>query len=223
MKKNRKGLMLVLSSPSGAGKTTLLNLVPRFYDPIKGLIKIDNIDLKDLPLKTVRNTSALVSQDALIFDASIRENIIFGSDEISQEQFKLACEEALVDDFVRDLPDGYETLAGESGVKLSGGQKQRIAIARAMIKDSPILLLDEATSSLDSEAESKVQIALEALLKEKSALIIAHRLSTIKNADMIYVFDQGRIIEKGKHKELLEKNGLYEVLFKTQFPEGDID
>ena len=128
-----------------------------------------------------------------------------------------------MDDFVRDLPDGYETLAGESGVKLSGGQKQRIAIARAMIKDSPILLLDEATSSLDSEAESKVQIALEALLKEKSALIIAHRLSTIKNADMIYVFDQGRIIEKGKHKELLEKNGLYEVLFKTQFPEGDID
>ncbi len=217
------GETIALVGPSGAGKTTLLNLVPRFYDPIKGLIKIDNIDLKDLPLKTVRNTSALVSQDALIFDASIRENIIFGSDEISQEQFKLACEEALVDDFVRDLPDGYETLAGESGVKLSGGQKQRIAIARAMIKDSPILLLDEATSSLDSEAESKVQIALEALLKEKSALIIAHRLSTIKNADMIYVFDQGRIIEKGKHKELLEKNGLYEVLFKTQFPEGDID
>ena len=217
------GETIALVGPSGAGKTTLLNLVPRFYDPIKGLIKIDNIDLKDLPLKTVRNTSALVSQDALIFDASIRENIIFGSDEISQEQFKLACEEALVDDFVRDLPDGYETLAGESGVKLSGGQKQRIAIARAMIKDSPILLLDEATSSLDSEAESKVQIALEALLKEKSALIIAHRLSTIKNADMIYVFDKGRIIEKGKHKELLEKNGLYEVLFKTQFPEGDID
>ena len=217
------GETIALVGPSGAGKTTLLNLVPRFYDPIKGLIKIDNIDLKDLPLKTVRNTSALVSQDALIFDASIRENIIFGSDEISQEQFKLACEEALVDDFVRDLPDNYETLAGESGVKLSGGQKQRIAIARAMIKDSPILLLDEATSSLDSEAESKVQIALEALLKEKSALIIAHRLSTIKNADMIYVFDQGRIIEKGKHKELLEKNGLYEVLFKTQFPEGDID
>ena len=217
------GETIALVGPSGAGKTTLLNLVPRFYDPIKGLIKIDNIDLKDLPLKTVRNTSALVSQDALIFDASIRENIIFGSDEISQEQFKLACEESLVDDFVRDLPDGYETLAGESGVKLSGGQKQRIAIARAMIKDSPILLLDEATSSLDSEAESKVQIALEALLKEKSALIIAHRLSTIKNADMIYVFDKGRIIEKGKHKELIEKNGLYEVLFKTQFPEGDID
>ena len=223
MSLKKDGIIVILASPSGAGKTTLLNLVPRFYDPIKGLIKIDNIDLKDLPLKTVRNTSALVSQDALIFDASIRENIIFGSDEIAQEQFRLACEEALVDDFVRDLPDGYETLAGESGVKLSGGQKQRIAIARAMIKDSPILLLDEATSSLDSEAESKVQIALEALLKEKSALIIAHRLSTIKNADMIYVFDQGRILEKGKHKELLEKNGLYEVLFKTQFPEGDID
>ncbi len=217
------GETVALVGPSGAGKTTLLNLVPRFYDPSKGLIRIDNIDLKDLPLKTVRNASALVSQDALIFDASIKENIIFGSTEISQEQFKIACKEALVDDFVSDLPNGYETFAGESGVKLSGGQKQRIAIARAMIKNSPILLLDEATSSLDSEAESKVQIALEALLKEKSALIIAHRLSTIKNADMIYVFDKGRIIEKGKHKELLEKNGLYEVLFKTQFPEGDID
>ncbi|MEC9414429.1 MAG: ABC transporter transmembrane domain-containing protein [Pseudomonadota bacterium] len=217
------GETVALVGPSGAGKTTLLNLVPRFYDPSKGLIRIDNIDLKDLPLKTVRNASALVSQDALIFDASIKENIIFGSTKISQEQFKIACKEALVDDFVSDLPNGYETFAGESGVKLSGGQKQRIAIARAMIKNSPILLLDEATSSLDSEAESKVQIALEALLKEKSALIIAHRLSTIKNADMIYVFDKGRIVEKGKHKELLEKNGLYEVLFKTQFPEGDID
>jgi len=217
------GETVALVGPSGAGKTTLLNLVPRFYDPSKGLIRIDNVDLKDLPLKTVRNASALVSQDALIFDASIKENIIFGSTKISQEQFKIACKEALVDDFVSDLPNGYETFAGESGVKLSGGQKQRIAIARAMIKNSPILLLDEATSSLDSEAESKVQIALEALLKEKSALIIAHRLSTIKNADMIYVFDKGRIVEKGKHKELLEKNGLYEVLFKTQFPEGDID
>ena len=171
----------------------------------------------------VRESSALVSQDSLIFDASIRENILFGSSDISEDAFITASKEALVDDFVKDFPDGYETLAGESGLKLSGGQKQRIAIARAMIKNSPILLLDEATSSLDSEAESKVQIALEALLKEKSALIIAHRLSTIKNADMIYVFDKGKIIEKGNHNELIKANGLYRALFEMQFPESGSD
>ena len=217
------GEKVALVGPSGAGKTTLLNLVPRFYDPTKGSIMIDNADLKDLSLKTVRDTSSLVSQDSLIFDVSIRENIIFDSTNISEDSFLSACKEALVDEFVKDLPEGYETIAGESGLKLSGGQKQRIAIARAMVKNSPILLLDEATSSLDSEAESKVQIAIEALLKEKSALIIAHRLSTIINADMIYVFDKGKIVENGNHSELIEKNGLYQILFKTQFPENEID
>jgi subfamily B ATP-binding cassette protein MsbA len=217
------GEKVALVGPSGAGKTTLLNLVPRFYDPTKGNILIDNVDLKDLSLKTVRDTSSLVSQDSLIFDVSIRENIIFDSTNISEYSFLSACKEALVDEFVKDLPEGYETIAGESGLKLSGGQKQRIAIARAMVKNSPILLLDEATSSLDSEAESKVQIAIEALLKEKSALIIAHRLSTIINADMIYVFDKGKIVENGNHSELIEKNGLYQILFKTQFPENEVD
>ena len=217
------GEKVALVGPSGAGKTTLLNLVPRFYDPTKGSIMIDSLDLKDLSLKTVRDTSSLVSQDSLIFDVSIRENIIFDSTNISEDSFLSACKEALVDEFVKDLPEGYETIAGESGLKLSGGQKQRIAIARAMVKNSPILLLDEATSSLDSEAESKVQIAIEALLKEKSALIIAHRLSTIINADMIYVFDKGKIVENGNHSELIEKNGLYQILFKTQFPENEID
>ena len=217
------GQTVALVGPSGAGKTTLLNLVPRFYDPTNGIIKIDNIDIKSLSLSTVRESSALVSQDSLIFDASIRENILFGSSDISEDVFITACKEALVDDFVKELPNGYETSAGESGLKLSGGQKQRIAIARAMIKNSPILLLDEATSSLDSEAESKVQIALEALLKEKSALIIAHRLSTIKNADMIYVFDKGKIIEKGNHDELIKVNGLYRTLFEMQFPESGSD
>ncbi len=217
------GQTVALVGPSGAGKTTLLNLVPRFYDPTNGVIKIDNIDIKSLSLSTVRESSALVSQDSLIFDASIRENILFGSSDISEDVFITACKEALVDDFVKELPNGYETSAGESGLKLSGGQKQRIAIARAMIKNSPILLLDEATSSLDSEAESKVQIALEALLKEKSALIIAHRLSTIKNADMIYVFDKGKIIEKGNHENLIKVNGLYKTLFEMQFPESGSD
>ena len=216
----KPGETVALVGPSGAGKTTLLNLVPRFYDPTNGIIKIDNIDIKQLSLNAVRASSALVSQDSLIFDSSIRENILFGSNDVSEDMFISACKEALVDEFVTKLPNGYETIAGEFGLKLSGGQKQRIAIARAMIKNSPILLLDEATSSLDSEAESKVQTALEALLKEKSALIIAHRLSTIMNADMIYVFDKGKIIEKGNHDALIEANGLYKSLFDTQFPEG---
>lgn len=216
----KPGETVALVGPSGAGKTTLLNLVPRFYDPTNGIIKIDNIDIKQLSLNAVRASSALVSQDSLIFDSSIRENILFGSNDVSEDMFISACKEALVDEFVTKLPNGYETIAGEFGLKLSGGQKQRIAIARAMIKNSPILLLDEATSSLDSEAETKVQTALEALLKEKSALIIAHRLSTIMNADMIYVFDKGKIIEKGNHDALIEANGLYKSLFDTQFPEG---
>ena len=216
----KPGETVALVGPSGAGKTTLLNLVPRFYDPTNGIIKIDNIDIKQLSLNAVRGSSALVSQDSLIFDSTIRENILFGSNDVSEDMFISACKEALVDEFVAKLPNGYETIAGEFGLKLSGGQKQRIAIARAMIKNSPILLLDEATSSLDSEAESKVQTALEALLKEKSALIIAHRLSTIINADMIYVFDKGKIIEKGNHDALIEANGLYKSLFDMQFPEG---
>ena len=216
----KPGETVALVGPSGAGKSTLLNLVPRFYDPTNGIIKIDNIDIKQLSLNAVRASSALVSQDSLIFDSSIRENILFGSNDVSEDMFISACKEALVDEFVTKLPNGYETIAGEFGLKLSGGQKQRIAIARAMIKNSPILLLDEATSSLDSEAETKVQTALEALLKEKSALIIAHRLSTIMNADMIYVFDKGKIIEKGNHDALIEANGLYKSLFDTQFPEG---
>ena len=161
--------------------------------------------------------SSLVSQDALIFDISIKENIIFGSKNISDNTFLNVCRESLVDDFVRDLPNKYQTQVGESGVRLSGGQKQRIAIARAMIKDAPILLLDEATSSLDSESEKKVQEALDKLMKNKTALIVAHRLSTIKNVDLIYVIDKGKIVEKGSHSELINKNGLYSYLFKTQF------
>jgi ABC-type multidrug transport system fused ATPase/permease subunit len=203
--------------PNGAGKSTLLNLVPRFYDVSGGSVLLDDYDLRDLSLPNVRSASSLVSQDALIFDISIKENIIFGCDGISDEIFLKVCKDSLVDDFVKDLPDKYQTLVGESGVRLSGGQKQRIAIARAMIKDAPILLLDEATSSLDSESEKKVQEALDKLMKDKTALIVAHRLSTIKNVDVIYVIDNGAIVEQGTHKELVNKNGLYAFLFKTQF------
>lgn len=211
------GQTAALVGPSGAGKSTLLNLVPRFYDVSGGSVLLDDYDLRDLSLSNVRSASSLVSQDALIFDISIKENIIFGCDGISDEIFLKVCKDSLVDDFVKDLPDKYQTLVGESGVRLSGGQKQRIAIARAMIKDAPILLLDEATSSLDSESEKKVQEALDKLMKDKTALIVAHRLSTIKNVDVIYVIDNGAIVEQGTHKELVNKNGLYAFLFKTQF------
>lgn len=211
------GQTAALVGPSGAGKSTLLNLVPRFYDVSSGSVLLDDYDLRDLSLPNVRSASSLVSQDALIFDISIKENIIFGCNGISDEIFLKVCKDSLVDDFVKDLPDKYQTLVGESGVRLSGGQKQRIAIARAMIKDAPILLLDEATSSLDSESEKKVQEALDKLMKDKTALIVAHRLSTIKNVDVIYVIDNGAIVEQGTHKELVNKNGLYAFLFKTQF------
>ena len=213
----KPGQTAALVGPSGAGKSTLLNLVPRFYDVSSGSVLLDDYDLRDLSLQNVRSASSLVSQDALIFDISIKENIIFGCDGISDEIFLKVCKDSLVDDFVKDLPNKYLTLVGESGVRLSGGQKQRVAIARAMIKDAPILLLDEATSSLDSESEKKVQEALDKLMRDKTALIVAHRLSTIKNVDVIYVIDNGAIVEQGTHKELVNKNGLYAFLFKTQF------
>ena len=178
----KPGKTVALVGPSGAGKSSLLNLVPRFYDVSDGNVRLDARDIRELSLSNLRSASSLVSQDALIFDISIKENIIFGSKNISDDKFLNVCRESLVDDFVRDLPNKYQTQVGESGVRLSGGQKQRIAIARAMIKDAPILLLDEATSSLDSESEKKVQEALDKLMKNKTALIVAHRLSTIKNA-----------------------------------------
>ncbi len=217
------GQTVAFVGPSGAGKSSLLNLVPRFYDVSSGRVKIDGIDIKDLSLSDVRESSALVSQDTLIFDLSIRENIIFGNDYVTEDFFQKVCKDSLVDDFVKDLKRGYETVAGESGVRISGGQKQRIAIARAMIKNAPILLLDEATSSLDSDSEKKVQIALDALIKNKTALVIAHRLSTIRNVDIIYVIDQGKIVEKGNHASLIQQDGLYSFLFKTQFSENIVE
>jgi len=221
--KIKSGQTVALVGPSGAGKSSLLNLVPRFYDVSSGKVEIDNIDIKNLSLADVRSASALVSQDTLIFDLSIRENIIFGNENVTDKIFQKVCKDSLVDEFVKDLPDGYETIAGESGVRISGGQKQRIAIARAMIKNAPILLLDEATSSLDSESEKKVQIALDKLIKNKTALVIAHRLSTVRNVDVIYVIDKGIVVEEGDHDSLIKKDGLYSFLFKTQFPESAVE
>jgi subfamily B ATP-binding cassette protein MsbA len=221
--KIKSGQTVAIVGPSGAGKSSLLNLVPRFYDVSSGKVKIDNTDIRDLSLFDTRKASALVSQDTLIFDLSIRENIIFGNEDFAEEFFQQVCKDSLVDDFVKDLPEGYETIAGESGVRISGGQKQRIAIARAMLKNAPILLLDEATSSLDSDSEKKVQIALDKLIENKTALVIAHRLSTVRNVDIIYVIDKGRIIEQGDHQSLIKQDGLYSFLFKTQFPESIVE
>jgi len=221
--KIKSGQTVALVGPSGAGKSSLLNLVPRFYDVSSGKVEINDVDIKDLSLADVRSSSALVSQDTLIFDLSIRENIIFGNENVPEKTFQKVCDDSLVDEFVKDLPDGYETIAGESGVRISGGQKQRIAIARAMIKNAPILLLDEATSSLDSESEKKVQIALDKLIKNKTALVIAHRLSTVRNVDKIYVIDKGTVVEEGDHDSLIKNDGLYSFLFKTQFPESDVE
>ena len=221
--KIKSGQTVALVGPSGAGKSSLLNLVPRFYDVSSGKVEINDVDIKDLSLADVRSSSALVSQDTLIFDLSIRDNIIFGNDNVPEKTFQKVCEDSLVDEFVKDLPDRYETIAGESGVRISGGQKQRIAIARAMIKNAPILLLDEATSSLDSDSEKKVQIALDKLIKNKTALVIAHRLSTVRNVDKIYVIDKGTVVEEGDHDSLIKNDGLYSFLFKTQFPESDVE
>ena len=221
--KIKSGQTVALVGPSGAGKSSLLNLVPRFYDVSSGKVEINDVDIKDLSLADVRSSSALVSQDTLIFDLSIRENIIFGNENVPEKTFQKVCDDSLVDEFVKDLPDGYETIAGESGVRISGGQKQRIAIARAMIKNAPILLLDEATSSLDSDSEKKVQIALDKLIKNKTALVIAHRLSTVRNVDKIYVIDKGTVVEEGDHDSLIKNDGLYSFLFKTQFPESDVE
>jgi subfamily B ATP-binding cassette protein MsbA len=211
------GATVALVGPSGSGKTTLLNLVPRFYQAQSGSITIDGQDINAVTLRSLREAIALVGQETVLFDDSIRANIAYGRLDASDDEIAAAADQAAADAFIRELPAGYDTRAGEDGVKLSGGQRQRIAIARAMLKDAPILLLDEATSALDSEAERKVQQALEKLSQNRTCLVIAHRLSTIMNADRIYVLDGGRIVESGKHKELLAAGGMYARLYHLQY------
>jgi subfamily B ATP-binding cassette protein MsbA len=210
------GKTVALVGASGAGKSTVLNLIPRFFDPTSGHILIDDQDIRMVDLDSLRCQIALVSQDVAIFDETARANIAYGNPTANEETIVKAAEMAAADEFIKRLPEGYGTILGENGVKLSGGQKQRIAIARALIKDAPILLLDEATSNLDTESERQVQQALENLMQGRTTLVIAHRLSTIVNADTIHVLDQGRIIESGTHKELLEKEGAYATLWNMQ-------
>ena len=207
---------VALVGPSGGGKSTILNLIPRFYDPKSGYITIDNQKITDLTLDSLRKEIALVSQDVILFDDTIRNNLIFGNQNVTEEQIQNACIKANCHQFISDMKDGYNTIVGENGVKLSGGQKQRISIARAILKNSSIILLDEATSALDTDSEKIVQEAMDNLSEDKTTITIAHRLSTIKSSDLIYVIDKGEIVEKGTHDELINMNNIYKRLCDQQ-------
>ncbi len=211
------GKTAALVGPSGSGKSTILNLIPRFYDVASGSVRIDGADVRDVTLKSLREAIALVSQEVVLFDDTVRANIAYGRPGAFDDDIRAAARAAAAADFIAALPDGYETVVGEHGVKLSGGQRQRIAIARAMLKDAPILLLDEATSALDSESEKLVQDALDRLMKGRTTLVIAHRLSTVIGADVIYVIEDGRVVESGAHAELMAKNGVYSRLYDMQY------
>ena len=214
------GKTTALVGPSGAGKTTILNLIPRFYDVTSGRITIDGSDVTDVTLASLRDAVALVSQDVVLFDDTVRANIRYGRPEADDAAVEEAARAAGATDFIAALPEGYETVVGERGQSLSGGQRQRIAIARALLKDAPILLLDEATSALDAETERQVQAALECLKQGRTTLVIAHRLSTVAAADQICVVDQGRVVETGDHGALMDKGGIYARLYALQFSPG---
>ena len=201
---------------SGAGKSTIMNLLPRFYDPQDGFIEIDGQNIKNVSLESLRKNLSLVSQDVILFDDTIKNNIAYAKDDASFEDIEKACKFAAADQFIKKLPKGYNSLIGENGIRLSGGQKQRISIARAILKESPIILLDEATSSLDAESEEIVQNAIKNLTRNKTTLVIAHRLSTIHNAEKIFVLKNGKIIEAGNHEYLINNCDEYQSLYKKQ-------
>ncbi|HKI04609.1 MAG TPA: ABC transporter ATP-binding protein [Thermoanaerobaculia bacterium] len=213
----RAGEIVALVGPSGAGKSTFVNLLPRFFDPTSGRLTIDGVDTRDLKLKSLRSLIGIVTQDTLLFNDSIRNNIAYGRSDLPLERVREAAAAAYADEFIMALPDGYDTVIGESGMRLSGGQRQRLAIARALLKNAPILILDEATSHLDSESEALVQKAVYNLIQGRTTVVIAHRLSTVTRADRILVMEAGRIVEQGSHGELLALGGSYKRLFDLQF------
>jgi ATP-binding cassette, subfamily B, bacterial MsbA len=212
--------VLALVGPSGAGKSTLVSLVPRFYDVTAGAVLIDGRDVRDVALASLREKIGLVAQDTFLFNDTVASNISYGRPDIARDAVQSAARSALAEEFIERLPQGYDTIIGERGVKLSGGQRQRIAIARALLKDAPILILDEATSHLDTESEMLVQRALANLMAGRTVIVIAHRISTIRRADKIVVMDGGRISEIGTHADLVMGGGIYQRLHELQFIEA---
>lgn len=216
------GEIVALVGPSGAGKTSMVNLLPRFYDPTTGVVRLDGVDLRELSLRDLRQQIGLVPQETILFGVSVRENIRYGRFDARDEEIENAARVANAHDFVLGLPDGYDTIIGERGATLSGGQRQRLAIARAVLRSPRLLILDEATSALDTESELLVQEALSRLMQGRTTFIIAHRLSTIRNAHRILVMDGGRIVESGSHTELIKEDGLYRRLYEAQFHQEDM-
>ena len=211
------GQVVALVGPSGAGKSTITYLLPRLYDPTEGKVTLDGVDLRDISLESLAGQVGMVTQETFLFHDTVRNNLLYAKDDATSEQIEEAGRAAHIHEFIEQLPDGYDTLVGERGYRLSGGEKQRVAIARVILKDPRVLILDEATSHLDSRSESLIQDAMERVMKGRTSLVIAHRLSTIIGADKILVMDQGRLVEQGRHADLLAQGGLYQTLYETQF------
>ena len=213
----KKGTVTALVGSSGAGKSTIADLIPRFYDVVDGSVTMDGVDIRDIEINSLRRLMGIVSQETILFNDTIGSNIKYGLQGVSDKRLVAAAKNANALDFIKEQPEGFETMIGEKGVRLSGGQRQRIAIARGILKNPPILILDEATSSLDTESEHLVQTAIDNLMAERTVLVIAHRLTTVENADSILVMDSGQIVASGTHQELLSQEGLYTRLYNKQF------
>jgi ATP-binding cassette subfamily B protein len=211
------GQLVALVGPSGAGKTTITYLIPRLYDPTEGRILLDGHDLREVTLESLEKQIGMVTQESYLFHDTIRANLLYAKADATQEEIERAARAANIHDFISKLPNGYDTIVGERGYRLSGGEKQRVAIARVILKDPRVLVLDEATSNLDSESEALIQAALQPLMRGRTSVVIAHRLSTILAADVIFVIDEGHVVEQGTHAELLELGGLYARLYHAQF------